>query len=92
MKIIKIINWFKENQAALIVLMVVLGLFTLVEYASLSFWDSINATRPDCHYEDGVKIITVRGQDFIVSGTGEYRSLVPVAPLVFKTNNIQLEK
>jgi hypothetical protein len=36
---------------------------------------------PDEHYENGTRIRTVRGQDFIVSGSGEHETLVPIAPL-----------
>jgi hypothetical protein len=32
------------------------------------------------HYEDGTLIRTIRGQDFIVSGSGSHETLIPIGP------------
>ena len=66
-----------------------------------SFWQEIRDSDylPKQHYEDGQLIRTIRGQDFIVTGSGSHERLIPITPedrqttvVIVKTNYVRVEQ
>ena len=74
-------NIFQEYAALWIMLIAIIVVAIFFTYAPNSWIQALGEMSPDEHYESGVRIRTVRGQDFIVSGFGKHETLVPIAPI-----------
>lgn len=84
MKFIRLMKSFKQfftNPVLYVILFCIIGIVVFFTCAPNSWVQAIGELAPDEHYEDGVLIRTVRGQDYIVTGYGQYQTLVPVAPV-----------